>query len=183
MKKARLRRLPYEPLITILVLTLLATNLSSAAESPAYGHKDFVPSPQHPVGWRGDGSTGIFPGATPPTQWDSSGKGVLWRVTMPHQTLASPIVVKGKVITLNYSHFGGGGLKKAGIVRAKRHLLATGVTDSDVCRGRVVALLTETQYRKVTKTAFPSQFGIGISWWRYQGTVRLGVTGQASLGV
>lgn len=87
-------------LLFTLVTSLLT--LSASADVPL-GHKDFVPSPQHPVGWRGDG-TGVFPGATPPTSWDSSGKGVLWRVTMPHQTLASPIVVKGKVITLADPH-------------------------------------------------------------------------------
>ncbi len=32
------------------------------------GAPDFVPSPEHPVGWRGDG-TGRYPGATPPLEW------------------------------------------------------------------------------------------------------------------
>jgi len=32
------------------------------------GHKDFYPSPERPVGWRGDGN-GAFPGATPVTFW------------------------------------------------------------------------------------------------------------------
>jgi len=85
------------------ILVLVVAGTLRAAEVPL-GHKDFVPTPERPVGWRGDGSTGVFPGATPPTQWDSGGKGVLWRVTMPHQTFASPIVVKGKVITLADPH-------------------------------------------------------------------------------
>jgi hypothetical protein len=106
------------------VLLAGVTTVSWAADVPV-GHRDFMPSPQRPVGWRGDG-TGVFPGATPPTQWDSGGpsssrdggttprqgKGVLWRVTMPHQTFASPIVVKGpstgseqaRVITLADPH-------------------------------------------------------------------------------
>ena len=40
----------------------------SASETPPLGSPDFHPSPEHPVGWRGDGS-GRFPGATPPTVW------------------------------------------------------------------------------------------------------------------
>ncbi len=32
------------------------------------GSREFYPSPERPVGWRGDGS-GRFPGATPPTTW------------------------------------------------------------------------------------------------------------------
>lgn len=32
------------------------------------GAADFMPSPEHPVGWRGDG-TGRYPGATPPLEW------------------------------------------------------------------------------------------------------------------
>ncbi len=36
------------------------------------GHKDFYPSPQHPVGFRGDGN-GCFPGATPVAEfWDGT---------------------------------------------------------------------------------------------------------------
>jgi len=41
---------------------------AASAESAPYGHPDFYPSPERPVGWRGDGS-GRFPGATPPLEW------------------------------------------------------------------------------------------------------------------
>ena len=37
------------------------------AQAPL-GHRDFYPSADRPVGWRGDGN-GAFPGATPVTQW------------------------------------------------------------------------------------------------------------------
>ena len=40
----------------------------AAANKIPLGSPDFYPSPEHPVGWRGDGS-GRFPGATPPTVW------------------------------------------------------------------------------------------------------------------
>lgn len=32
------------------------------------GSPDFMPTPERPIGWRGDG-TGIYPGATPPVEW------------------------------------------------------------------------------------------------------------------
>ena len=53
-----------------LSVLLILTNLASAAEPTEIppGHKDFYPSPQHPVGFRGDGN-GYFPGATPVTEW------------------------------------------------------------------------------------------------------------------
>ncbi len=39
-----------------------------ALSDPLLGAPDFQPTPQRPVGWRGDW-TGRFPGATPPTDW------------------------------------------------------------------------------------------------------------------
>jgi hypothetical protein len=89
-----------------LVGVLMACAVAGAAAGAdlPLGHKDFVPTPERPVGWRGDGS-GCFPGATPPTQWDGpSGKNILWKAVMPHQTHASPIVVGKKVITLADPH-------------------------------------------------------------------------------
>lgn len=52
-----------------LVLYGIAACLVLAEDVP-YGHPDFYPSPDRPVGWRGDGN-GAFPGATPVTNfWD-----------------------------------------------------------------------------------------------------------------
>jgi len=47
------------------ILVLLAGALPAAAAEPLLGSPAFRPSPERPVGWRGDGS-GCFPGATPP---------------------------------------------------------------------------------------------------------------------
>lgn len=47
----------------------------SSGPSPM-GSADLKPSPEHPVGWRGDG-TGRFPGATPPTTWKLHYKTIL----------------------------------------------------------------------------------------------------------
>lgn len=50
-----------------LLLIAVGTPVPAQEEAPL-GSPDFYPSPERPVGWRGDGS-GRFPGATPPTTW------------------------------------------------------------------------------------------------------------------
>ena len=61
--------------------TVTATTAARAAGKPGprsaapLGSSDFTPSPERPVGWRGDG-TGRFPGATPPLEWYRRPKGV-----------------------------------------------------------------------------------------------------------
>ena len=49
----------------MIVLTILAASL---AAGEALSSPNFKPTPEQPVGWRGDGS-GCFPKATPPTAW------------------------------------------------------------------------------------------------------------------
>jgi outer membrane protein assembly factor BamB len=54
------------------------TASKAAAADPAarpLGSPDFSPSPDRPLGWRGDW-TGRFPGATPPTAWSRRVKGL-----------------------------------------------------------------------------------------------------------
>ena len=62
--------------------------------SPAY-----LPSPEHPVGWRGDG-TGCYPAAHPPTTWSrtQSGTGyrttnIAWATPLPGTGVSCPIIV------------------------------------------------------------------------------------------
>ena len=123
MKPALLSLLTGSLLLSAAMAGETGPSTGAVAKDVPFGHKDFYPSPQRPVGWRGDG-TGISPGAKPPTQWNGPGprdaasgrgkgakvevplvwhgsemKNVLWQVPMPHQSFASPIVVKGKVIT------------------------------------------------------------------------------------
>jgi len=51
--------------------------------------------------WRGD-STGRFPKATPPTEWDGeSKKNVLWSLKVGISKFTSPIVVGNKVLTVS----------------------------------------------------------------------------------
>ncbi|HZE99728.1 MAG TPA: hypothetical protein VE981_22165 [Planctomycetota bacterium] len=81
----------------------------AAQEAPArgsdrvpLGSPDFYPSPAHPVGWRGDG-TSRFPGATPPTTWSRGANGerknILWESKLPCYSWSTPIVVGDKVLT------------------------------------------------------------------------------------
>lgn len=105
---------------------------SAGAEVPL-GHEDFLPTPDRPIGWRGDGN-GAFPGATPPEVFlegklveeeilvrDSKGrrpprkqerfflkpgegKNVLWKTPMPSWTNSTPIVVGDRVFTMAEPH-------------------------------------------------------------------------------
>ncbi len=74
---------------------------SAAAKDAPLGSKDFRPSPEQPVGWRGDG-TGHFPGATPPMTWslkDGKGTNIAWQVRMPLDSPSSVIAVGDKLFT------------------------------------------------------------------------------------
>jgi hypothetical protein len=89
----------------------LTTGAARAAETPAnpgtpppLGHKDFHPSLQCPIGFRGDGS-GHFPGATPPVTWNAlTGEGVVWKTTLPGMSFSSAIVVGRKVFAVSSPH-------------------------------------------------------------------------------
>lgn len=60
------------------------------------GSPEFYPSPERPIGWRGDGS-GCYPGANPPTTWSRNDAGekknILWEVKMPCYSWAMPVIV------------------------------------------------------------------------------------------
>jgi len=97
---------------------------SGAMPNPGaqYGGKDFYPSSEYPVGFRGDG-TGYFPGATPVTNWvegtlktvtrprvpgqwsekivpiDDKGTNIVWKTEMPGWVNSQPIVVGDRVFT------------------------------------------------------------------------------------
>jgi outer membrane protein assembly factor BamB len=68
---AAVRRLMINATVRLMVIAVaLATALltpGTAADAPL-GAADYQPSPQHPIGWRGDW-TGRFTGATPPLTW------------------------------------------------------------------------------------------------------------------
>jgi hypothetical protein len=57
-----------KPVASLLMCMLMLNCILRASESVPYGHKDFVPTPERPLGWRAD-NNGYYPGATPPTEW------------------------------------------------------------------------------------------------------------------
>ncbi|MCY3020022.1 MAG: hypothetical protein NTW87_13470 [Planctomycetota bacterium] len=60
----------------VALTTVLASSCAvQAAEPPLLGDPSFQPSPERPVGWRGDGN-GRFPAAEPPLVWSREAKAV-----------------------------------------------------------------------------------------------------------
>ncbi len=110
----------------IAAAVVLAVSTSVFANGPLLGSRDFYPSPERPVGFRGDG-TGWFAGAAPVSGWsdgeaeqieqaykDGHGRdrtakvwmlknrqpsNIVWRTEMPGWVNSQPIVVGDKVIT------------------------------------------------------------------------------------
>ena len=88
----------------LLVVPLFLSTLASAAPPAPLGAPSFLPTPDQPVGWRGDG-TGRYPGATPPLEWsigkDLTGKNVAWVTQLPFHHGGSgasqPIVVGNRI--------------------------------------------------------------------------------------
>ena len=65
-----------------------------------YGHPDFYPSPERPLGWRGDGA-GAWPGAKVVTFWNAeTGENIVWKSPMPAPSFSQPLVVGEKVLTM-----------------------------------------------------------------------------------
>ena len=66
----------------IFLQQVLLAGLVLAADAPL-GSPEFAPTPQRPLGWRGDGS-GRYPGATCPASWNvETGAGVVWKAALP----------------------------------------------------------------------------------------------------
>jgi len=97
---------------TVVICAAAAQVLS--AEPVPLGHRDFYPSPERPIGWRGDGHAS-FPGATPITKWQEGirkkigwkkyawanreRKGIVWKKKLRCFSNAQPIVIGDRVIT------------------------------------------------------------------------------------
>lgn len=77
---------------------LMGMLLAGASAAPVpLGHPDYYPSPDRPLGWRGDG-TGAWPGANVVSDWDAvTGKNIAWKVNTPGAGLCQPIVAGEKV--------------------------------------------------------------------------------------
>lgn len=82
-----------------LLFLLLMTMAAMAEEAFPLGHPDFYPSPQRPLGWRGDG-TGAWPGATGVSAWNpETGENIVWKTPLPGAGMAQPLVIGEKIIT------------------------------------------------------------------------------------
>src|SRR3954467_11996836 len=75
-------RIPFRRAVLLSHCVLLCAVIGFAQAKPdpsqpasALGSLGFKPTPEHPVGWRGDW-TGRFPGATPPLEWSRRVKGI-----------------------------------------------------------------------------------------------------------
>jgi hypothetical protein len=83
-----------------LALVALCAILAQSAEPVPLGHPDFYPSPERPIGWRGDG-TGAWPGAATVISWNAeTGTNIVWKSPMPGPSYSQPIVVGEKVFTM-----------------------------------------------------------------------------------
>ncbi|HZZ70786.1 MAG TPA: PQQ-binding-like beta-propeller repeat protein [Pirellulales bacterium] len=77
--------------------------MRGAANNEPLGSLKYYPTPERPVGWRGDG-TGRYPGATPPTVWERKAvgnsyatKGIVWMQPLPNIGVSTPIVVGDRI--------------------------------------------------------------------------------------
>lgn len=110
----------------VAILCVLTLSVGLTAGEPEFGSKDFYPSPDRPIGYRGDGN-GYFPGATVVAEWhegtpekktrqytdkrgrhrdgeywafaDAKSKNIVWKTEMPSWVNGQPIVVGDKVFT------------------------------------------------------------------------------------
>jgi hypothetical protein len=89
----------------VLVLACLAYSAVTAQEpgKATLGSTEFYPSPERPIGWRGDGS-GRYPAASPPTSWERkkngavyAAKGIAWMTPLPNTGVSCPIIVGERI--------------------------------------------------------------------------------------
>ena len=85
------------PVLSGLLLVLTAASAWAAEEIAA------LPTPEHPAGWRNDG-TGHYPGVTPPTKWSQTAtngtydcQNIAWKVRLPSHSSSSPLVVGNRI--------------------------------------------------------------------------------------
>jgi outer membrane protein assembly factor BamB len=97
---------PFLPTLSVFLLLLVPNAESAQAAGPAsapLGSAEFQPSPERPLGWRGDGS-GRYPGAVGPVSWERRAsadgyatRGILWMTPLPNIGVSSPIVVGDRI--------------------------------------------------------------------------------------
>jgi hypothetical protein len=121
--------------VAALTFTLAPVNAAEKTAAVPTGHADFVPTPENPIGARGDGM-GNYEGATPPIEWwdgtpvqrevmlykgewdsiegkptmmwdmaDNKTKNILWKVPVVGWAYAHPIVVGRKLYTVGHPYW------------------------------------------------------------------------------
>jgi outer membrane protein assembly factor BamB len=113
-------------ILAVLVGTLSLQAKDAAIPAPL-GSPDFRPSPDHPFGWRGDGS-GRYPGATPVLEWSLS-KNVRWSAVVG-KSYASPIVVDAVVLVLSEPNLLVAVDRATGKEKWKKEIVAAELPDS-----------------------------------------------------
>jgi hypothetical protein len=93
-------------LLPLALLSVACAQPLRSAETAAaglLGSATYVPTPERPVGWRGDGS-GRYPAATPPTAWGRTRTGsgyqtrnILWATPLPNGGVSCPIIVGNRI--------------------------------------------------------------------------------------
>ena len=94
------------PTLLFIVLAALAARQLRAADikpNPAtqQGAADYHPSPEHPAGWRGDG-TGQYASATPPTKWSAT-QNILWKTEVGTGSSA-PVLANNRIFVTAEPH-------------------------------------------------------------------------------
>src|SRR5438067_1666423 len=90
--------------VRIIVLMLGLASITNGAETSALlGSMKYAPSPERPVGWRGDGS-GRYPAAAPPLTWERkktgnayATKNIVWMAPLPDWGVGCPIIVGQRI--------------------------------------------------------------------------------------
>lgn len=77
-----------------------AAGSTGGSDKAPMGDPAFMPSPDRPVGFRGDG-TGRYPAAQPPTIWErkknGEGRNIIWSARLPGIAVSSPIIVGPRI--------------------------------------------------------------------------------------
>ncbi len=92
--------------LALAIFTCGVPSISISKDAPL-GSADFSPSPERPVGWRGDGS-GHFPGATPGLTWslkDGKGTNIAWQAFIPFDSPSSVIVAGEKLFVTGNPYY------------------------------------------------------------------------------
>jgi outer membrane protein assembly factor BamB len=82
----------------LLVACISTQSVSAQAAEPGIGHPDFTPTPEHPVGFRGDGS-GVYATPLAVTSWNATNN-VIWKADIGFWGDSGPVPAGDRVYTV-----------------------------------------------------------------------------------